>query len=364
MCSSAPDTSGMNAAAVSQANLSKEQLDWAKQLYADTAPDRAAATARANTVSDAQLAALNKQTALTDDYAAYNKGTFRPLEQSIVADANNFNTPERIDAAVGKATADVNSGFSNVQGQQQRSLARMGVNPNSGKALALGNQTAIAQAAALAGASNKARTDTETLGRAMKMDAASLGRNLPATQATSAGLAVNQGNAAVASGMQSGNINAQGANIMTQGYSGAQSGLAGAANTYGNIAGIQQRADAAGGAAFGALGQVAGQFAGSAAGSTWLAALSDKKAKKNIKKVSGKASLAAFRKMPVSNWDYKTGKGDGGNHTGPMAQDVRKGLGNSVAPGGKMIDMISMSGHQVNAIKELDKRLAKVEKRA
>lgn len=363
MCSSAPDMTAMNTIAATQAKLSQEQLDWAKSIYADTAPDRAAATARANTVSDAQLAALNKQTALTDDYAAYNKGTFRPLEQSIVADANNFNTPERIDAAVGKATADVNSGFSNVQGQQQRSLARMGVNPNSGKALALGNQTAIAQAAALAGASNKARTDTETLGRAMKMDAASLGRNLPANQATSAGLAVNQGNAAVASGMQSGNINAQGANIMQTGFNGASNTMGNAGSLYGSIANIQNTANAQS-SPWGAIGQVAGQFAGSTAGSTMLASLSDKKAKKNIKKVSGKSSLAAFRKMPVSNWDYKTGKGDGGNHTGPMAQDVQKGLGNSVAPGGKMIDMISMAGHQINAIKELDKRLAKVENRA
>ena len=352
MCSSAPDMTAMNTIAATQAKLSQEQLDWAKSIYADTAPDRAAATARANTVSDAQLAALNKQTALTDDYAKYNEDTFRPLEQSIVTDANNFNAPGRIDAAVGKAVADVNQGFSNVQGQQQRSLARMGVNPNSGKALALGNQTAIAQAAALAGASNKARTDTETLGRAIKMDAAGLGRNLATNQATSAGIALNQGSAAVTNGMQSGNITAQGNQIVTQGYSGAQSGLTGAASTYGNIASIQQKSDASNAELLGSMGKSAGMV------------MSDKKAKKNVKKVSGKASLAAFKKMPVSNWDYKAGKGDGGNHTGPMAQDVQKGLGNSVAPGGKMIDPISLHGHQINAIKELDKRLAKVEKRA
>lgn len=360
MCSDSPDTRGMNDAALAQANLSKEYLDWFKQFYAETAPSRATATEKANKVSDAQLAAMEKQTALTDDYAKYNRETFRPLEQGIVADANAYSTPERTAANVARAEADVQSGFDSAQGQSQRSLSRMGVNPSSGKSLALSNQLNIGKAAALAGAANKARLDTETIGRAMKMDAASLGRNLPATQATSAGLAVNQGNAAVSNGMQSGNINAQGANIMTTGFNGASNTMGSAGSLYGQQAQIQQQSNNNG--ALGALGSVAGQFLGGPLAAAMYA--SDKKAKKNIKKVSGKASLAALKEIPVSNWDYKAGKGDGGNHTGPMAQDVRKGLGNSVAPGGKMIDMISMAGHQINAIKELDKRLAKVEKRA
>lgn len=243
MCSSdAPDMSGANAAALQQANLSKEQLDWAKQIYAETAPDRAAATARANLVSEAQMTALDSQTALTNDYADYNKSTFRPLEQRIVADANSYDTEGKTNQAIEKAQADVNAGFSNAQAQQSRSLSRMGVTPNSGKALAIGNQTAISKAAALAGASSAARDKIELQGYARKMDAANMGRGLASSQATSAGVALNQGNSAVANGMRSGDINAQGNQIMTQGYAGAQSGLAGAANTYGNIANIQQKA--------------------------------------------------------------------------------------------------------------------------
>ena len=43
MCApSAPDTSGVNRAAEATAALSKEQLDWAKQLYSETAPERRA----------------------------------------------------------------------------------------------------------------------------------------------------------------------------------------------------------------------------------------------------------------------------------------------------------------------------------
>jgi len=347
--SDAPDMSGANAAALQQANLSKEQLDWAKQIYAETAQDRAEATRRANLVSDAQLSALGTQTALTNDYADYNKSIFRPLEQRIVGDANSYDTAGKTDQAVGKAQADVNAGFANAQAQQSRQLSRMGVNPSSGRSLALGNQTAIAQASALAGASNAARDKIELQSYARKMDAANMGRGLASSQATSAGVALNQGNSAVANGMQSGQINAQGNQIMTYGYNGAQSGLAGAANTYGNIANIQQRAGD-NSAILGALGTVAGGFIAS-----------DKKAKKNIKPQSGKASLAAMRKIPVSKWDYKKGKGDGGAHVGPMAQDVRKGLGDSTAPGGKVIDMISMAGHTMSAIKEIDKRLTTLE---
>ncbi len=363
MCSSSPDTSGMNEAALQQAALSKEQLDWAKTIYAETAPDREAAKLRANKISDSLMDSMDTQTALAKDYDTYNKTTFRPLEQSIVADANAYNTPARMQENVDKAQADVQSSLSSSQASLTRDLGRSGVNLSGGKALAMKNQNAITGASMLAGAANKARTDTETMGRALKMDAAGLGRNLPANQATAAAGAINAGNSSVNAGQVPLNVNATGQNIMTTGYSGAQAGLAGAASTYGKIAGVQQASGNDG--LWGALGSVAGNFAGSGAGSTLLAGwLSDKKAKKNVKSVSGKKSLAAFRKMPVSNWDYKAGKGDGGNHTGPMAQDVRKGLGDSVAPGGKRIDAISLVGHQVNAIKELDRRLSKIEHKA
>lgn len=71
-----------------------------------------------------------------------------------------------------------------------------------------------------------------------------------------------------------------------------------------------------------------------------------------------------MRKIPIESWKYKQGSAadDGGQtHTGPMAQNVRKGLGDVAAPGGKKIDLISMNGHTIGAIKELDKRLLTLE---
>lgn len=353
-CSSAPDMSGANAAALAQAELSKEQLAWAREIYEQTAPDRADATRRANLVSDAQLTALTKQTELTDDYADYNKSTFRPLEQGIVADAANFDSQANQNKAAGMALADVNQGFSSARDQQQRGLSRMGVNPSSGRALALGNQTSIAQAAAQAGAATKARTDTQLQGYARKMDAANMGRGLASSQATSAGVALSQGNSAVASGMQSGNINAQGNQIMNQGFAGAQSGMAGAGQTYLGIANAEQKA----GDNSGAIGGLASL--GMAAGGMGWKPFSDKNMKTDRKATNSEMSLAAIRNTPVEAWRYKPGSAgdDGGKkHIGPMAQTVQKNFGDKSAPDGKTLDLISLNGHLTNAVKALDKKV-------
>ena len=259
MCSpNAPDQSGMNAAAVQQAALSAEQLAWSKQLYAELAPDRANATQRANAVSDAQLVAQNKQNTLTDEYATYNRETFRPLEQGIVQDATAYDTPDRREAEAAKGVADVQQSLAAQRGILTRNLERSGVNPNSGKALALENQASISGAAMQASAANKARTQVETIGAARKMDAASLGRGLASNQATSAGIALNQGNSSVNNAMQPGNIAAQSGALMNSGYAGAQQGLSNAASTFGAIANTQNQANQANNGVWSGLGSIGG----------------------------------------------------------------------------------------------------------
>ena len=194
LCGSKTDTSGMNAAALANSQVAKDALDWYKQAYTDQAPLRQQAADKALAVSDAQLASMKQNDAISNDYWNYQKDTFRPLEGKIIADAQSFDSPERQNQNAAKATADVQQAFDSSQGQMQRSLERRGVNPSSGAALALNNQMLMQKAAASAGASNKARTDTELQGYARKMDAANLGRNLASNQATSAGVAMTAGN--------------------------------------------------------------------------------------------------------------------------------------------------------------------------
>jgi len=356
MCSSdAPDMSGANAAALQQANLSKEQLDWMKQIYAETAPDRKAATDRANYVSDKQLEAMDLQSKLTKDYSDYQSKVFRPLETGIVKEAENYDTKERRDAEAAKAVSDVNQAFGAARDATSRNMQRMGVNPASG-AFAAGQQQLDAQKAlATVQGITGARDKVQTLGYARKMDAANLGRNLASNQATSAGVALNQGNSAVANGQVGLSVANQGAQMMNSGYAGAQQGLAGAANTYTNIAGIQQKA----GDNSGVMGAV-GNFAGQAFAAGKLFGVSDKNQKENVEQVDPDQALEAIEKTPVSEWQYKGSSfaaDHGMRHIGPMAQDVQKNMGEKAAPGGKQIDLVSMNGTAMAAIQALSKKV-------
>lgn len=354
----APDNSGVNRAAEANAALSKESLDWYKQIYAESAPDRAKAAATNEAVSTAQLAALNSNTALSNDYANYAKTTFRPMEQAIVSSAQSYDTAGKTDQAVGMAQADVNQGFASAQGQQSRALSRMGVNPSSGKALAMSNQTAIAQAGALAGAANGARDKIELQGYARKMDAANLGRGLASNQATSAGVALNAGNSAVNNAGQTLAQGNQAAAQMGQGWSTAMNGNNSAGQLYGQAAELASKDNGM----MGAIGGIAGAWAGSASGSAAITALSNKNKKENIKPMSDEQALKSIEKTPVSTWDYKPGEGDGGRHTGPMAQHVQKNMGEKAGPGGKMIDLVTLNGNNMAAIAALSRKVDKLAK--
>lgn len=356
-CSDAPDMTAMNTTAAAQAKLSQEQLDWAKAVYQDTSPDRAAAASRANAVSDAQLASMNTQTALSQDYADYNRNTFRPLEQGIVADAAGYDTPQRREEEAAKATAGVEMSLANQRNATSRSLERSGVAPGSGKQLALAGAMDLGSAKLMAGAANQARTQVETIGAARKMDAANLGRGLASSQATSAGLALTAGNNSAANSAATGNIAAQGNSIMTSGYSGAQQGLAGASNTYGNIANLEQKAGD-NSAIWGAVGSVAGAYMGKP---------SDKNIKNDRKKISGKMSLAQVKNLPSNeSWRYNKGSvaDDGGKlHQGHMAQDVNRVMGNNAAPGGKVINLEHLASIGLASIKEVAKGQEKIDRR-
>ena len=62
-------------------------------------------------------------------------------------------------------------------------------------------------------------------------------------------------------------------------------------------------------------------------------------------------------------WTYDKGVSDGGRHVGPMAEDMQKQFGDTVAPGGKKIDRTSHLGLQHAAINALTKRVKTLEAR-
>ena len=357
MCQDSPDVSGVNAAAVANAKVAQQALDWFTQEYANTAGDRKAAGDRANAVSDAQLAAMNFATDEAKRQSQRSQSTFEPLENKIVGDAQAFDTPGRRAEAAARATADVEGAFAGAQGAMQRDLRRQGGTLSSPRALALMNDASLNKTKVIAGATQQAVNNVEQQGYARKMDAVGLGKGVVGNQAVQQQLGTQAGNSAVGNSNAALGASMSGAGLMQQGFNTAIQGNQSAGNLYGQAANIQNQA---GGADLGGIAQLgmAGKYI-----------FSDKRVKKKTgKPADGDKALAEVNALPVEEgWQYAPEKGgidDGGQpHTGPMAQKVRAVMGSKAAPGGKVIDAVTMQGKVLAAMQALTKRVSKLESR-
>lgn len=366
-CSDAPDTSGLNQAAADSAALSREALAWYKDEYAKTQPQRDAAIAQSAKVSDAQLAGMEYATQQAKDLDARNKTVFQPLEDKIVADAKTFDTAGRRTQAVNEATADVEGAFGRAQDGLARGLARTGVAPGGGRSMSLMQDAALKKATAVAGASTGAVKNVEQQGYARTMDAAALGKGIIGNQATMQQIAQGGGAQAVNASAAALQAAGSGASMMGAGFNTALAGQGQAGNLYGQAA----KLDSQDNGLMGALGGIAGQFAGSKAGSTAIASMfSDETMKSGTGKPANTATmLKQIEGTKVDQgWRYDPAKGgpdDGGvQHDGPMAQEVRRTMGEKAAPGGKVIDLATMNATLMGGMQELAKRMKKLERRA
>lgn len=274
----APDTSGANEAARQNAQLAREQLDFTKQVYAEQKPMLERAANTANAVADQQLSSMRQNDAISKDYWDYQQNTFRPLEKGLVADAEAYDTTARRDSEASRAMADVGMQSEMARQGQMRSMQRRGVNPNSGAMVSMQSALGLQEAAAKAGAANKARSAVETQGWARKMDAASIGRNLASNQATSAGVALNAGNAAVGNAGAPLQQSMASAGMMQQGYGGAVNANNSAGNLYLGAANASQQDNGM----WGALGSVAGAALGGPMGASIGGALFGGKSKRGL----------------------------------------------------------------------------------
>jgi len=200
-----------------------------------------------------------------------------------------------------------------------------------------------------------AREGVKTLDWARNIDAASLGRNLPGNQATSAQIALGaQGQAQGAMGNAMGQFNQNTGTTM-----GGMSSAVGSMGQSGQLAlqnyNAQMQAWQANQQASAAPWSAIGSLAGAALASPWagtaLMSMSSKELKTN--KAPAKSALHRLRKLPVEEWTYKDGVADEGRHVGPYAEDVQREFGDEAAPGGKAIDLISMNGITMKAVQEL-----------
>lgn len=294
------------------------------------------------------------------------KKDFLPIEQKLATTALNYDTPEKREAAAAAAAADVESQAGLGSARYGREAGRLGIGERPGSEgfkarlqsdinnLALGK----------AGAMNNARKNVEMTGLSLVDNAAKFGRNM-----TSTGIAADQLALAGAGGAGGTIFNAN--NMALNNGNAGLPALSAAANTGIGMANAnnnatlgafnaqtnRQMADASAGAGF---GQLLGTLGGAAIQRFGFG--SSKEIKEDKEPINDSMSLAAVRKLPVEKWKYKDGVEDSGEHIGPYAEDVAEEVGEHAAPGGKVIDPISMMGLSLSAIKALDKKVEKLSK--
>ena len=171
-------------------DIAKDQLLWERERAARQDP-------LVESVVNQQIQSGQKNDARADEQWNIYQNLFKPVEQRMVSDAMNFDSPERQSRMAAEAGADVTRGFNAAADQNTRALGAMGINPNSGRFAGLANENALTQAKETAGAMNQARRNTELQGIALRTGAAQFGRNMPNTGVAADSMALNAGNSAV-----------------------------------------------------------------------------------------------------------------------------------------------------------------------
>jgi hypothetical protein len=186
---------------------SKDQLDWAKQVYGDN-------KAVGDQVIDFALGQMDKQAAWADQDRARYEDIYQPLEEQAAARAQDYVTPERQEAEAGKAEADVAQEFDRARRAAADRLEAFGVDPSQVRSGALDLGTRVAQGAAEASAGNQARFRTEQYGDQLMANAINTGKGYPQQTLGEAGAAGASGNQATNTGLAT---TASGANTMGTG---------------------------------------------------------------------------------------------------------------------------------------------------
>lgn len=195
-----------------------------------------------------------------DESYDFYKEHGRPVIQKTLTESNDWDSQGNIDAARGRATADVAQGFENSEQQGARALSRMGVNPSSGRFMALQQSLQAQKAAAMAGAATNAEEGRRVQGVGMRQQASNLAMGLPAQSlsqgAQSSGTGVAAAGVAGAGGAQNANLGAAAINGLNAGgnlYGGAANGYSDIYRTASNNANNAAANSSSGSAGWGNL---------------------------------------------------------------------------------------------------------------
>lgn len=337
------------------AELGKEWLQFSKDTYAESQVRQKPIDELATKVSTAQLTSAEQQNTWAKEAHDRYVDKFQPLQDELIDEAKNYDTPEKQAAAAAAAKADITTASAGQRASTNRSMIAMGVNPNSGRFAGINRATDLGTAVAGAGAQNNARTLVKNTGLNLRANAVNIGNGLPAQSAQNVGLGLNAGTGA-ANVTNAANAQFMGATgIMERGYQGGMQGYTNQANILQNqynsqlqAWGMEQQQNSANmGGIMGGIGQIAGLGA--------KMFMASSKSYKTGKRPS-KDNLKAVKSMPVERWRYKDGIADSGasEHTGPYAEDFQKATGHG---DGKTIPVQDMLGVTMGAVKELSSKV-------
>lgn len=195
-------------------------------------------------VVDAQLGIMDDTRKQGQEYYDYMKDTFRPVEQGLVKDVEEYNTEAAREQMARGAAGDVERQSAIQREITNRELARMGINPNSGRFMGSKMAQGLQTAGARAGAMTNARERAKEIGYAKKLDIAGLGRGLSGASTSAYGMATGAGNSAVGNQGAQGSFALQGLNTANQyGAQGANTNLNSAQGMMGTIAGLQNNSN-------------------------------------------------------------------------------------------------------------------------
>lgn len=330
------------------ADLGQEQLDFTKARSAEFDPYYKEALGTQTDIA-------KKSQAMSDQQWQRYLDLYAPVEQRQVQDANTWDSPENIDRVQQQARAEAGKNFDAARGQAERERARTMINPASGRSNTENLALEIGQASAGTNSANQAAEQRRMEALNLRNNAVNTGRNFPTTS-----LAANQTGLSAANNevgtTNSAIMTPTGARATSLPYFGAAAGANTSAGqlglgTYGTQANI-----------YGKQLDTENDLLGSGIAAVGAMFASSEELKTDKEPVNDDMILEGIETLPVEAWRYKPGLEMGGKrHVGPYAEDVQQRFGDEAAPGGEMIDSISMHGLTLSAIKALAKKVKKLE---
>ena len=171
-----------------QAQVAERQQQWYEQevypwLQYQTqqqnkwsAQDRALAEQNTKFWQDYATAQTDRLNAMSDEFYNRWKEDYKPIEDSLIADAERYNSSAEAERQAGLAIADTQTAQSASRQAANMQMQQYGINPTAGAYQAANRQMDLMNTAARAAAANQARSAAEALGWQKKSQVASLGQ--------------------------------------------------------------------------------------------------------------------------------------------------------------------------------------------